>query len=489
MESDPNSCLGPILHAKPRGPHWGPPFASKLAPSGEESNALGCKVKRPPGSDARCSMAGMRGFLRELEESGDLTKVKREASPRLEVAAVAIRLDGKPLLFENVKGSEYRVAMGVCGTRPILARSMKRRPEDLLATVLDAIEHPKPFEVVEGAPCQEVVDDQVDLRRIPILTHCERDGGPYVTAGIAVAHDREYGYNASYHRLMLIGKDRVAARILPRHLDEFIRRGDREVGIALGNHPAFLYASAVSSEIGKSELEIANAMKEMSFVKCLGSGALVPADCELVLEGVVTDETVDEGPFPDITGAYDIVRKQRVIRIEKVTHRENPIYQGILPGGAEHRFLMGTPREATMFREVSRVCECLDVRLTAGGSSWLHAVVKIRKKREEDAKSAIEAAFRGHPSLKQAVVVDEDIDVEDPNAVEWAIATRTQMDRDLTLRPGSLGSSLDPSADQVTRKTCKVGVDATIPLGSAREGFVKSRIPGQDDVVVEDYVR
>lgn len=434
-------------------------------------------------------MSGVRGFLEGLDNTRDLTRVEREVSSKYEIAAVANRLDGRPLLFERVKGSEYRVAMGVCATRSMLARSVGKGPEDLLTTVLDAIERPKPFEVVDEAPCQEVVEDQVDLHGIPVLTHCERDGGPYVTAGIAVAHDSEYGYNASFHRLMLLGKDKLAVRILPRHLDEFVKRGNREVGITLGNHPAFLFASAVSCEVGKSELEIANAMKEMSFARCLTNSALVPADCELVLEGVITDETVDEGPFPDITGTYDIVRKQRVIKVNRVTHRRSPIYQGILPGGVEHRFLMGTPREATMFREVSKTCECLDVRLTAGGSSWLHAVVKIRKKKEEDAKNAIEAAFRGHQSLKQAIVVDEDIDIEDPNAVEWAIATRTQMDSDLSLRPGSLGSSLDPSADQVTRKTCKVGVDATIPPGSPKGGFVKSRIPGQDDVVVDDYVK
>ena len=176
------------------------------------------------------------------------------------------------------------------------------------------------------------------------------------------------------------------------------------------------------------------------------------------------------------------------MKINRVTPRMNPIYQAILPGGTVHRFLMGTPRVATMFREVSRVCECIDVRLTAGGSSWLHGVVKIRKKDEDDGKKAMDAAFKGHPSLKQAVVVDEDIDIEDPNAVEWAIATRTQMDRDLSLRPGELGSSLDPAADQVTTKTCKVGIDATIPLGSTRDGFLKSRIPGEDGIRVEDYL-
>ncbi len=431
----------------------------------------------------------MREFLNELDKTGDLAHVRREVSTKYEIAAVANRLDGRTLLFERIReAQDYKVVTGVCATRRLLARSMGIGEDRLLPKIMESIENPKPFKTLEDAPCQEVIEDDVDLRKIPILTHCEKDGGPYVTAAIAVAHDREYGFNASFHRLMLLGKDRVAARILPRHLDEFIKRGNRDIGITLGNDPAFLFASAVSCELGKSELAIANAMKQMSFVKCLTNDALVPAECELVLEGVVTDEFADEGPFPDIIGSYDIVRKQRVVRITKVTHRRNPVYQAILPGGVEHRFLMGTPREATMFREVSRVCDCVDVRLTAGGSSWLHAVVKIRKKKEEDAKNAIDAAFRGHPSLKQAVVVDEDIDIGDPNAVEWAIATRTQMDADLSLRPGEYGSSLDPSADQVTRRTCKVGIDATIPLNSPKEGFLKSRIPGQDDVRVEDYL-
>ena len=431
----------------------------------------------------------MREFLAELDRAKELTHVNREVSTRYEVAAVSCRLDGKPLLFEKISEAEgYRIATAVCGTRTMLARSIGLDSSEVLPRILDSIENPKPFEAVSHAPCQEVVEDDVDLRKLPILIHCEKDGGPYVTAGIAVAHDREYGYNASYHRLMLLGQDRVAARILPRHLDEFIRRGNRKVGITIGNHPAFLFASAVSCEIGKSELAIANALKGMSFVKCLTNDSLVPADCEIVLEGTITDELVDEGPFPDIVGSYDIVRKQRVIRIDRITHRKDPIYQAILPGGTEHMFLMGTPREATMFREVSKVCQCLDVRLTAGGSSWLNGVVKIRKEREEDPKKALDAAFRGHPSLKQAIVVDEDIDIEDPDAVEWAIATRTQMDRDLTLMPGELGSSLDPSADQVTRKTCKVAVDATIPFGAKKDGFLKSVIPGASEVRVEDYL-
>jgi len=431
----------------------------------------------------------VRGFLADLDASHDLAHVRREVSRKYEIAAVSSRRDGKPILFEKVReADDYRVVTGVCGTRAMLARALGIPPSNLLPRVLDSIESPKQFQIVDRAPCQEVVEEDVDLFSLPILTHCEKDGGPYVTAGIAVAYDKDYGYNASYHRLMLLGKDRVAARILPRHLDEFIKRGCRHVGIAIGSHPAFLFASAVSCEIGKSELAIANALREMNYVKCVTNDSLVPAGCEIVLEGTITDELIDEGPFPDIVGSYDIVRKQRVIKIDRIAHRKDPIYQAILPGGIEHMFLMGTPREATIFREVSKVCQCLDVRLTQGGSSWLHGVVKIRKEREEDPKNALEAAFRGHPSLKQAIVVDEDIDIEDPNSVEWALATRTQMDKDLTLKPGELGSSLDPSADQVTRRTCKVAVDATIPFGAKKDGFLKSVIPGASELRVEDYL-
>ena len=304
-----------------------------------------------------------------------------------------------------------------------------------------------------------------------------------------IAYDPEYGFNASYHRLMLIGKNKLVARILPRHLNTYIERGNRDVAITIGNHPAFMLASAVSWKLGISELDIANALKPMKYTWTITNNLLVPAGCEVVLEGRVTDEWTDEGPFIDITGTYDIVRKQRVIEINCITMRRDTIFQQILPGGTEHRFLMGTPREATIFREVSKVCDVLDVRLTGGGCNWLNCVIKIRKKDEDDGRRAIEAAFKAHKSLKHVIVVDEDIDISNPNEIEWALATRTQLDKDLILKPGELGSSLDPSADQVNRITCKAGVDATIPLGEEREKFIKARIPGEDELNLEDYIQ
>ncbi|RLG05901.1 MAG: UbiD family decarboxylase, partial [Thaumarchaeota archaeon] len=202
-----------------------------------------------------------------------------------------------------------------------------------------------------------------------------------------------------------------------------------------------------------------------------------------------TDEFADEGPFMDITGTYDILRKQRIIEIECVTMRRNPIFQQILPAGNEHRILMGTPREAAIYKRVSKECKVLDVRLTNGGCSWLHCAVKIEKRGEDDARKAIEAAFEAHPSLKHVIVVDGDIDISNPSEIEWAIATRAQLDKDLILKPNQIGSSLDPSADQITRKTCKAGLDATIPLHVDRDKFVKARIPGEDEINLDDYVK
>ncbi len=435
-------------------------------------------------------MAGLREFLSELDELGILAKIDRRVSTKFEIPALIKKLDPRPVIFTNIDGHEgFRLAANIAADRGLVAKSLNISEGELLDKLIHAIENPSKGEVVKDAPCQEIIIHDPDLRRLPFLVFGERDGGPYLTAGIVIAYDPEYGFNASYHRLMLIGRNRLVARILPRHLNKYIERGNRDVAITIGNHPAFMLASAVSWKLGVSELDIANTLKPMKYTWRVTNNLLVPADCEVVLEGRVTDEWADEGPFIDVTGTYDIVRKQRVIEINCITMRRDPIFQQILPGGSEHRFLMGTPREAAIFKEVSKVCDVLDVRLTNGGCNWLHCAIRIRKRDEGDGRMAIEAAFKAHRSLKHVIVVDEDIDISNPSEVEWALATRTQLDKDLILKPGELGSSLDPSADQVTRRTCKAGVDATIPLDRDRGKFMRAKIPGEDELRLEDYIK
>jgi len=203
------------------------------------------------------------------------------------------------------------------------------------------------------------------------------------------------------------------------------------------------------------------------------------------------------GPFIDLTETYDIVRMQPVIEVDCITHRQRPIYQALLPGLAEHKLLMGLPREPTIYAAVNQVCRCVNVCLTGGGMNWLHAVVQIEKQDAEDGLKAIQAAFEGHRSLKHVVVVDEDIDPFRPKEVEWAVATRFQGDRDLLILRDQPSSSLDPSAHHVPgekSRTAKMGLDATIPWiapdgheRSAEERADFSRV-GYEPVNLDDYL-
>ena len=147
---------------------------------------------------------------------------------------------------------------------------------------------------------------------------------------------------------------------------------------------------------------------EMTVRKC-SNGVLVP-DAEIVLEGYIGAELTEEGPFVDITGTYDPVRMQPVIEITGMYTKPDFIYHGILPGGDEHKMLMGAPYEPKIFKAVAGVTEVRNVVLTKGGCGYLHAVIQIKKSTQGDAKNAIMAAFAAHTSLKHVVVIDEDID-------------------------------------------------------------------------------
>ena len=157
--------------------------------------------------------------------------------------------------------------------------------------------------------------------------------------------------------------------------------------------------------------------------------------------------------------------------------RRECIFQALLPSGSEHRLLMGFAREAKIWDAVKNVAPNVTaVNLTAGGCGWLHAAISIEKQIEGDSKNVILAAFAAHPSLKHVVVVDSDVNIYDPVEVEWAIATRFQGDKGLIVLPHMPGSTLDPSGDQETGMTTKIGIDATM-LSQFREKFMKGTIP------------
>jgi len=424
---------------------------------------------------------GFRSFLEELDKSGELTRISREVSTEYEIAGIIDALGEKPVFFEKVKESSIPVVAGLVSSKELIARALGIKKEQLLQKLSSASVRANllPPDVVERGECQEVIERDVDLTKLPIMRYTEKDGGRYIASAVAIVKDPELGRNMCFHRLMLLSKNKFVARIVEeRGTDTALKKsgGELEIALCIGNSTAVLLAAATSLPKGVDELAMANALEKTTLVKCKTIDLHVPKDCEIVLEGRITKERAPEGPFLDLTGIIDRVRQQPVIEIKCITHRERPIFQTILAGRKEHKFLMGMPREPTIFNEVNKVCECKDVYITPGGCSWLHAVVQIKKHNPDDGKKAIEAAFKGHESLKHCVIVDDDVNIYDPHDVEWAIATRFQADKNALILPNQRGSSLDPSGDLTEGKkatTCKMGLDATVPFDKTGKGFKK----------------
>lgn len=422
----------------------------------------------------------LRAFLTELEQSGHLERVVAPVAPELEVARYLAAHDGRPLLFETLPDYPgWRIVAGLAAQRDFFARALGCAVPDLVHRLAEAMAHPQPPPLVTQAPCQEVVESEVDLTRLPIPRYHPLDGGPYITAGVAVIEDPDLGRNLSFHRLLRLDARHFAARIVEgrgTHTAWRKRPEGLPMAVVIGLPLHVLLAGSMAPPPGVDELTLAQALAPTPTVRCLTVPLAVPAEAELVLEGVLTHELAPEGPFPDLTGTMDFVREQPVFRVTAITHRREPLFQALLPGGLEHKTLMGMPREPTIFAEVSRVARCTGVYITPGGCSWLHAVVQIEKQGPEDGRRALEAAFRGHGSLKHVVVVDTDVNLYDPAEVEWAIATRVQADRDVVILSDQPGSSLDPSATSVPgqkARTAKLGMDATIPWGAPRADYVR----------------
>lgn len=427
---------------------------------------------------------GLREYLKQIEEKGILRNVDVEVSKKLEISGILKQMEPTPILFSKVKESEFRVLGNTFCTKDVISSYFGVTPADLIPMLSKAINERSEPEVVSKAPCQEVIESDVDLDKIPILFHCEKDGGNYISSAVVVTRDPDYGQNLDFHRAMQFSKDKFATRIVRgRHFFKFLEKNtELDVAFCIGNSPNIMIAAATSVDIGVDELYIANALEPIKLVKANSVDLMIPAEAEFVLEGkVYLEERHAEGPFVDLTETYDMIREEPVFEVKKITHRKDAIWQALLPGALEHKILMGMPREPTIFKKINESgVKCLDVNINPGGCSWLHAVVRIDKKTEKDGKKAIQGAFAGHTSCKHVFIVDKDINIYDPLSVEWAMATRFQGDVRMVIKDKEPGSSLDPSAEPGTKMTTKIGFDLTKPLVVKGKSFDIAEFPVVD---------
>ncbi|HVP93828.1 MAG TPA: UbiD family decarboxylase [Methanoregulaceae archaeon] len=410
----------------------------------------------------------MREFIRLMRDNGEVTDVEEQVDIRLQAPEMASRTD-KLLVFHNTGGMP--AVMNVTASRKALSLALGIAENEIVRQLSSTDCGGK----VNGRG--KISMSNPDLSVMPVMTHFPKDAGPYITAGIIFSKFGDVE-NASIHRMLVLDRTHVAARLVEgRHTHSLMKKAQAEgkelpVAMTIGVHPAVTFASCSRVPWG-DELSFAATLLggEIGVREC-PNGVLVP-DAEIVFEGYISNQRHAEGPFVDITGTYDIVRNEPVIRFTGMRIKQGALYHGILPGGNEHKLLMGAPYEPKIYRAVAGVTDVKNVSLTRGGCGYLHAVIQIKKNTEGDAKNAIMAAFAVHTSLKHVVVVDDDIDISNPEDVEFALATRVRADKDVMVITGVRGSSLDPCRlDNGTN--VKVGVDATMEMGR-EEKFLRAR--------------
>ena len=431
----------------------------------------------------------LRSYLDLVESRDDLVRISGPVDPVHEVTALVAKLardrGRRPvLLLENVKGSALPVVTNLHASRRRMALAMGAEPREVQRAFLKAMERPVAPVVVDSGPVKAVVrtGGDVDLQALPQIVHHGADAGPYITAAISFAKDPEDGtWNCAYNRLMIMGKDRTSIHITAsKHLWEFFQKAEARgealpVAFAVGVHPAIGLGALAIGSIDEDERAIMGGIlgEPLELVRCETSDLLAPAHAEIVLEGeILPGERTPEGPFSEFTG-YSLGERQReVVRYNAVTMREGALFHDIAVAQVDHLLLSTIPMEANLYRAVRAIVPSVTaVRVPAPYSCY----VAIHQRVPGQAKNAILAVLGADMYIKRVVVVDHDVDIFDDREVAWALGTRCQADRDITVISNTRGSDLDPSTD-ADGYTAKWGVDATAKPSLA--GYTpRNRIP------------
>jgi 4-hydroxy-3-polyprenylbenzoate decarboxylase len=450
-------------------------------------------------------MAGdFREFLQVLEKRGQLRRIKTLVDSDLEIAEISNRMlqcGGPGLLFENVKGAKYPVAVNIMGTVERICWAMNmEQPQELedLGKKLAMLQQPKPpkkvaqavefgkvlFDVLKAKPsrdyfppCQQIVvaGEDLDLNSLPLIRPYSGDAGKIVTLGLVITKDCETGTpNIGVYRLQLQSKNTMTVQWLSvrggaRHLRKAAERGKKlEIAIALGVHPLVIMAAATPIPIDLSEWLFAGIYggSGIKLAKCKTIDLEVPADSEFVLEGTITpgEEMVD-GPFGDHMGYYNQSKSCPLIRFNCMTHRKNPIYLTTFSGRPPKEEAMMAIALNRIYTPILRqqVPEIVDFFLPMEALSYKAAIIAIDKAYPGQARRAALAFWSALPQFtytKFVIVVDKDINIRDPRQVVWAVSSKVDPQRDVFIIPDTPFDKLDFATPKEGLGS-RMGIDAT----------------------------
>ena len=458
----------------------------------------------------------LRTFLTQMQEQRpeDIKVIKKLVDPKFEITGVQQLLEEQGefplLLFENVKDnygqpSEYKVAINTFATRQKCALALDLPKEqwrmETSFRYAQRVAKPIPPVIVkkEEAPCKEVIltGSDVDLYKLPILTHHEMDGMPYLPDAVVAADPDTGVHNASHHRMILAGKDESRIWMSPRHLWNYYMRAQEKgeplpIAHVLGHHPCFFLGAESILSMDTDEYQVIGSLlnEPLRLVpsETYGQRLLVPADAEIIIEGEILPNCREpEGPFGEFTGYYGPQRWSPVVKIKAITHRKNPIYMNITAGHPDTCILGGIAKEACIYDAV-KVCVpgVQAVHLPISGTCRFHCYVSMKKRFDGEGKVAALAALPHHDIVKHVFVFDEDIDIFNEREVLWGMATRVQADQDVSIISGVRSGLLDPSCT-VEGVGAKMIIDATKPV--SRPYGEKIRVPQEvvDRINLKDY--
>jgi len=427
---------------------------------------------------------GLREFLGYLEERKDLIKILEPLDSRFEISAVlneSSRKETPAVIFEKVKGYKIPVVSNILGSRERLKWALGIDQGKLTEEIPQKMATPLKTMPVEDAPVKEVVirKDIDILKLFPVLTHYEKDGGPYITAGVASIKHPEGKINGrGLHRVQVKGKDKLGILLLNPPLSEFLKIAKKknvelEVAIAIGLDPVTLFSSVLGGlQIDKFEMAGALRGQPLKVTKCETVDLEVPAHAEIVIEGTINPNVVeDEGPLGEATGYYNSF-KSPVIQVRAVTCREKPLYQAILPFALEVDLLASLQREIQLLSYLKSITPWVEKVRSVPKTLGSSMVITVSTDERGEIRRILSATLSMH-FVKKAVAVNADVDDGDLTEVEWALFSRFQADRDLILITETKGLGIDPSAKGGL--SSKIGVDATKP--SLSKEFEKIGIP------------
>lgn len=415
------------------------------------------------------------GFLARLRAAGEVLDMAVTADPRYQVAALMAEAGlypGPAVYLPAIPGYPgYSLAGNLLGSWRRLAMTLQAEEGDLPQVFRERRRHPVVPRLIADGPVREVTVRQHPdvMAHIPILTHYEEDAGPYITAGAVIA--REPGgsrLGMGIHRIQVKGPDRLGILLASPPLGDFLRAAEArkeplEVAIALGTAPAVTLAAVARIGPGEDKLAVAGGLQgsPVDLVAGLTVDVPAPAHAQFVIEGRVLPGVREvDGPFGESTGTY-LPFHSPVIQVTGITRRQSPIYQAILPWGAEVDLLLDLTVGQMVFARLRELAPCVENLRMSLGTCGLQAVVQVRPSRREEVRRALALALTVDHHVKLAIAVNHDVNPVDAREVAWALATRMQPDRDLLLLPGLEGYIIDPSAQGGT--TAKLGIDATLP--------------------------